>query len=125
MIGSPIVFQTAPPQPSSKAFATWTYVFVGGPEASQNGLGLLIPAKLTLRSAISVSIPKNCLNHRGLNDRGHGGHRGLRLPCSLCLARKTLVPASNNQVFLLFSVPSVPSVVECFLPSEKLVNAFC
>src|SRR2546422_7374142 len=52
MIGSPIVFQTAPPQPWSNALATWPYVFVGGPDASQKGLGLWIPAKLVLRSAI-------------------------------------------------------------------------
>src|SRR6266536_448365 len=52
MMGSPIVFHTAPPQPSSNAFATWTYVFVGGPLANQNGLGLSIPAKFTRRSAI-------------------------------------------------------------------------
>src|SRR5690348_7364674 len=51
MIGSPIVFHTAPPQPSSNALATWTYVLVGGPDASQNGLGDLMPAKLTERSA--------------------------------------------------------------------------
>jgi len=30
MIGCPIVFQTAPPQPHSKARATCPYVFVGG-----------------------------------------------------------------------------------------------
>src|SRR5437773_242860 len=56
MIGSPIVFQTAPPQPESNALATCTYVFVGGPLASQNGFGLLMPAKFTLRSAINVSF---------------------------------------------------------------------
>src|SRR6266566_2395414 len=52
MIGSPIVFQTAPPQPSSNALATWPYVFVGGPDASQKGFGLWMPAKLVRRSAI-------------------------------------------------------------------------
>src|SRR5213594_2563023 len=52
MIGSPIVFQTAPPQPWSNAFATWPYVLVGGPDANQNGFGLSIPAKFVLRSAI-------------------------------------------------------------------------
>src|SRR2546422_747050 len=52
MIGSPIVFQTAPPQPWSNALATWPYVFVGGPDANQNGFGLSIPAKFVRRSAI-------------------------------------------------------------------------
>src|SRR5690242_13461978 len=63
MIGSPIVFQTAPPQPSSNALATWTYVLVGGPEASQNGFGDLMPAKLTERSAMASSGRKRGLNH--------------------------------------------------------------
>src|SRR6266511_5797339 len=52
MIGSPIVFQTAPPQPASNALATWPYVFVGGPEASQKGFGDSIPAKFTRKSAM-------------------------------------------------------------------------
>src|SRR5579862_6615904 len=51
-MGSPMVFQTAPPQPASKARMICSPQFVGGPEASQNGLGLLMPpANLTLRSA--------------------------------------------------------------------------
>ena len=45
-IGSPIVFQTAPPQPASNARITCPAVFVGGPEASQNGLGDSMPQKL-------------------------------------------------------------------------------
>src|ERR1700730_12308749 len=52
-IGSPIVFHTAPPQPASNARITCPAVLVGGPEASQNGLGLVIPANFTLRSAMS------------------------------------------------------------------------
>src|SRR5580704_12872364 len=52
-MGSPIVFQTAPPQPASNARITCPPVLVGGPEASQNGFGLVIPANFTLRSAIS------------------------------------------------------------------------
>jgi hypothetical protein len=51
-IGSPSVFQTAPPQPASNARSTIEPIFVGGAEASQKGLGDFIPAKLTLRSAI-------------------------------------------------------------------------
>src|ERR1700722_9750474 len=49
-MGSPIVFQTAPPQPASKARMTWPPVFVGGPEASQKGFGERRPQKLTDRS---------------------------------------------------------------------------
>src|SRR5580704_9592401 len=51
-MGSPIVFQTAPPQPASKARITWPAVFVGGPEASQKGFGEVNPQKLVFRSAI-------------------------------------------------------------------------
>src|ERR1700733_13712457 len=47
-----MVFQTAPPHPASKARMTCPPVLVGGPEASQNGLGLVTPANFTLRSAI-------------------------------------------------------------------------
>src|SRR5437868_15178535 len=51
-IGSPKVFQTAPPQPASNARSTIEPIFVGGALASQKGLGDLMPAKLMLRSAI-------------------------------------------------------------------------
>ena len=51
-MGSPMVFQTAPPQPASKARMTWSPQLVGGPEASQKGLGLRMPAKLVERSAM-------------------------------------------------------------------------
>src|SRR5437588_5224443 len=52
-MGSPRVFQTAPPHPASKARITWSPQFAGGPEASQNGLGhRMPPAKVVLSSAI-------------------------------------------------------------------------
>src|SRR5215469_8044548 len=51
-MGSPIVFQTAPPHPASNARITWPPVLVGGPEASQKGFGLVRPANFTVRSAI-------------------------------------------------------------------------
>src|ERR1035438_8015727 len=51
-MGSPMVFQTAPPQPASKARMTCSPVLVGGPEASQKGLGQRMPAKLVARSAM-------------------------------------------------------------------------
>src|SRR5262249_685144 len=51
-----MVFQTAPPQPASKARRTWYSELVGGPEASQNGLGAWTPQKVMLRSGIGVSF---------------------------------------------------------------------
>src|ERR1022692_3315116 len=51
-MGSPMVFHTAPPQPASKARMTCSPVLVGGPEASQKGLGQRMPAKLVARSAM-------------------------------------------------------------------------
>ena len=43
-----MVFQTAPPQPASKARRTWYSELVGGADASQNGLGAGTPQKVTL-----------------------------------------------------------------------------
>jgi hypothetical protein len=51
-IGSPKVFQTAPPQPASNARSTIEPIFVGGADASQNGFGDLMPAKFEVKSAI-------------------------------------------------------------------------
>src|ERR1041384_3198500 len=51
-IGSPIVFQTAPPQPASNARTIGSPVWVGGARASQNGLGLRMPANEMDRSAM-------------------------------------------------------------------------
>src|SRR5579863_6167316 len=51
-MGSPSVFHTAPPQPASNARMTCSPVLLGGADASQNGLGLLMPAKSMLRSAM-------------------------------------------------------------------------
>ena len=51
-MGSPMVFQTAPPQPASNARITCSPQLVGGPEASQKGLGQRMPAKLVVRSAM-------------------------------------------------------------------------
>src|SRR5215469_9757308 len=56
-IGSPMVFQTAPPQPASKARITWSAQLAGGPEASQKGLGQRIPAKTVERSATTLLQP--------------------------------------------------------------------
>src|SRR5580692_4432025 len=52
-MGSPKVFQTAPPQPASKARITCTPQLAGGPDASQNGLGQRMPpANTVVRSAM-------------------------------------------------------------------------
>src|SRR4249919_3932368 len=47
-----MVFHTAPPHPASKARMTCSPQLVGGPEASQKGLGQRMPAKLVARSAM-------------------------------------------------------------------------
>ena len=54
-MGFPSVFQPAPPHPASKARMTCSPEFVGGADASQNGFGLLIPAKSTARSGMFSS----------------------------------------------------------------------
>ena len=46
-----MVFHTAPPQPASNARCTCIPELLGGADASQNGFGERIPAKLMLRSA--------------------------------------------------------------------------
>src|ERR1039458_7862734 len=51
-MGSPMVFHTAPPKPASKARMTCSPELVGGPDASQKGLGQRMPAKLVARSAM-------------------------------------------------------------------------
>ena len=53
-----MVFHTAPPQPASKALWTCRAEFVGGAEASQNGFGDLMPAKLIFKSAMRSSSPE-------------------------------------------------------------------
>src|SRR5690242_4198506 len=79
-MGSPNVFQTAPPQPASKARITCSPQFVGGAEASQNGFGeWIFPAKRTERSGAIFLSGMRCLQF--LTDReggafavGHGIH---------------------------------------------------
>src|SRR5277367_3510478 len=45
-MGSPMVFQTAPPQPASNARMTCSPQFVGGADASQKGLRHGMPQKV-------------------------------------------------------------------------------
>src|ERR1700693_5143627 len=47
-----MVFRTAPPHRESNARITWPAVLVGGPEASQKGLGDSMPQNFTRKSAI-------------------------------------------------------------------------
>src|ERR1039458_4506504 len=53
-----MVFHTAPPQPASKALWICAPELVGGAEASQNGLGDLMPAKLVRRSAMFFHLAR-------------------------------------------------------------------
>src|SRR6476660_913398 len=77
---SPSVFHTTPPQPALKARTTLYSLSVGGAEASQNGLGDLMPANSLRRSAIRIlllSIPLQLLSSLPLMGRvrpkGGGG----------------------------------------------------
>src|SRR6188768_2227674 len=60
---SPSVFHTAPPHPASKARLTLYALSVGGAEASQNGLGDLMPRKVVVRSA--MSFPQETVDGEG------------------------------------------------------------
>ena len=51
-MGAPMVFHTTPPQPASKARWHWYAVLEGGADATQNGFGDLMPARLMDKSAI-------------------------------------------------------------------------
>src|SRR5215470_15503658 len=65
-MGSPRVFQTAPPQPASKARMTCSPQLVGGAEASQKGLGeWILPAKRTERSGAMFFSGMRCLQYSG------------------------------------------------------------
>src|ERR1039457_2586202 len=68
-----MVFQTAPPQPASKARATWSPQLLGGPDASQKGLGDWMPANRVVRSAID-RLQTTCDSRRrtlAFRDRVH------------------------------------------------------
>src|SRR5208283_3843526 len=73
-MGSPRVFHTAPPHPLSKARITCSPLLVGGPEASQKGLGERMPAKLVLRSAIASSFELARHGQGGALAVGHRVH---------------------------------------------------
>src|SRR5580692_4250007 len=72
--GSPMVFQTAPPQPASKARMICSPQLVGGAEASQKGLGeLMLPANPRTRMS----------GIHGLRDLQHGQGRALAVGHSI------------------------------------------
>src|SRR5215467_9135194 len=61
-MGSPRVFQTAPPHPASKARMTCSPQLVGGAEASQKGFGeWILPAKWAERSGAILPSGMRCL----------------------------------------------------------------
>src|ERR1035438_6097944 len=70
-MGSPMVFHTAPPHPLSKARMICSPLLVGGPEASQKGLGERMPAKFVVRSAIGSSFELACHGQGGALAVGH------------------------------------------------------
>src|SRR5277367_4625832 len=59
-MGSPMVFQTAPPQPASKARMTCSPQFVGGADASQKGFIHRMPAKVV--SSVDILSLQPCGN---------------------------------------------------------------
>src|ERR1017187_6516870 len=67
-----MVFHTAPPHPLSKARMICSPQLVGGPDASQKGLGERMPAKFVVRSAIGSSFELAC---HGLGGAFAVGHR--------------------------------------------------
>src|SRR5260221_6365199 len=74
--GAPIVFPPAPPHPASNARCTCMPEFAGGADASQNGFGERIPAKLIRRSPIPhhpyVNGPSRQLSILNRHHRGCG-----------------------------------------------------
>src|SRR5260370_29884041 len=62
-MGAPIVFQTAPPQPASNARMICSPQFVGGADASQNGLRHGIPQKVV--SSVGLGLDMLYLQPRG------------------------------------------------------------
>ena len=58
LIGSPIVFHTAPPQPASKARMICSPQLVGGADASQNGFGHWMPQNVVASVGLDMLAPQ-------------------------------------------------------------------
>src|SRR3979490_1034604 len=67
-MGAPIVFHTAPPHPASNARMICSPQFVGGADASQNGLRHGIPQKVV--SSVGLGLDMLYLQPRGNADAG-------------------------------------------------------
>src|ERR1700691_4052027 len=57
-MGSPMVFQTAPPQPASKARMICSPQLVGGADASQKGLRHGMPQKVVASVGLGIRSPQ-------------------------------------------------------------------
>src|SRR5580692_12116971 len=58
LMGSPIVFHTAPPHPASKARMICSPQLVGGADASQNGLGHSMPQNVVASVGLGMLDPQ-------------------------------------------------------------------
>src|SRR5215212_3668842 len=122
-IGSPRVFQTAPPQPASNARSTIEPMFVGGAEASQKGLGDLMPAKSTLRSAIAKLLlvrglrPHSSVSLNVLRLFRQGDARARELDA---LARERRVDALRGELAHLRGVDGLAAAVDAVAAREEL-----
>src|SRR5258708_16231902 len=100
---SPSVFHTTPPQPALKARTTLYSLSVGGAEASQNGFGDVMPAKLERRSAMLLS-PVSAVEIAVDRQRGDlaildGAHRQIRPGHAIApgpdIAKRATAPATS------------------------------
>src|SRR5215472_3218360 len=84
-MGSPMVFQTAPPQPASKARMICSPQLVGGAEASQKGLGeSILPAKpRTRRSGPVLDMTALRVLEHGQRGAFAVGHRVDNFPAAV------------------------------------------
>src|SRR5580658_3684257 len=100
-MGSPMVFQTAPPQPASKARITWPAVFDGGPEASQKGFGDSMPQNFTFRSAIAYLLTGSAASVDQLFQANHA-----------TVANIPSQPIARTHVAIFVALSSTPSALK-------------
>src|SRR5215475_4604500 len=100
-MGSPIVFQTAPPHPASKARITCSPQFVGGAEASQKGFGeKIFPANLT-----EISGSGFCSGMGFLQELGDGQGGALAIGNGVDNFPAAIYAISTRKVFWIRSLP--------------------